>query len=179
METSCWSTAVLRSSIPRTERPTSLLRIHRAGGRLSTTARSSTTVRFARGSNAQASPFRTQSDTEVVLLGFIHEGAIEFSSFCAECSRSSSSTGRHNDVFAARDPIGVKPFYYMAADGMFIACKRGTATSRVPRLFDRTSTPRAWSSSCPLGTTVGRRHADRGSTRNSCLGTPFKSVIAR
>jgi asparagine synthase (glutamine-hydrolysing) len=65
--------------------------------------------------------FRTQSDTEVVLLGFIHEG-----DRILERLRGMFAfvifDRQSNDVFAARDPIGVKPFYYMEADGVFVAC---------------------------------------------------------
>lgn len=65
--------------------------------------------------------FRTQSDTEVVLLGFIHEG-----DRILERLRGMFAfvifDKQTNEVFAARDPIGVKPFYYMEGDGMFVAC---------------------------------------------------------
>ena len=57
METSCWSTAVSRSSIPRTEKPISPSQIPRAVGQLSRTARSSTTERFGVGSSVPACPF--------------------------------------------------------------------------------------------------------------------------
>jgi asparagine synthase (glutamine-hydrolysing) len=63
---------------------------------------------------------RTRSDTEVVLLGFIREreqilerlrGMFAFAILDRE-------TG---DVFAARDPIGVKPFHYVVSNGVFAA----------------------------------------------------------
>lgn len=65
--------------------------------------------------------FRTNSDTEVVLAGFrIHgeafvprlRGMFAFVIW-------DSLTG---NLFAARDQVGVKPFYYFFVDGVFAAC---------------------------------------------------------
>ena len=64
--------------------------------------------------------FRTRSDTEVVLLGFIEEGERVLDrlrgmyAFVIWDSQT-------NEIFAARDQIGVKPLYYAVRDGIFAA----------------------------------------------------------
>jgi asparagine synthase (glutamine-hydrolysing) len=65
--------------------------------------------------------FETESDTEAVLLGFIHEGEpiLERLRGMFAFVVWDSKTG---DLFAARDQIGVKPFYYSVRDGIFAAC---------------------------------------------------------
>ena len=65
--------------------------------------------------------FETESDTEAVLLGFIHEGEriLERLQGMFAFVVWDSKTG---DLFAARDQIGVKPFYYSIRDGIFAAC---------------------------------------------------------
>ena len=69
---------------------------------------------------AEGVQFRTDSDTEVVLLGFIRWGErvldrlIGMFAFVVWDSRT-------GDLFAARDQIGVKPLYYFARNGMFAA----------------------------------------------------------
>jgi asparagine synthase (glutamine-hydrolysing) len=64
--------------------------------------------------------FRTRSDTEVVLLGFIEEGERVL-----ERLRGMYAfviwDRETNDLFAARDQIGVKPLYYAVQDGIFAA----------------------------------------------------------
>jgi asparagine synthase (glutamine-hydrolysing) len=64
--------------------------------------------------------FRTESDTEVLLLGFIADGE----RFLGRLQGMYAfviwdrATG---ELFAARDPVGVKPLYYTVRDGMFAA----------------------------------------------------------
>jgi asparagine synthase (glutamine-hydrolysing) len=65
--------------------------------------------------------FRTRSDTEVVLLGFIHYGKGVLDRLRGMFAFVIFDRASHG-VFAARDPIGVKPFYYVDRDGMFVAC---------------------------------------------------------
>ena len=65
--------------------------------------------------------FETKSDTEAVLLGFIHEGEGILDRLRGMFAFViwDSHTGR---LFAARDQIGVKPFYYSVRNGIFAAC---------------------------------------------------------
>jgi asparagine synthase (glutamine-hydrolysing) len=65
--------------------------------------------------------FSTRSDTEVLLLGFIHErerilqrlrGMFAFVVYDRVTQ----------DLFAARDQLGVKPFYYSVQDGVLSIC---------------------------------------------------------
>ena len=75
--------------------------------------------------------FRTNSDTEVVLLGFIHEGA-----HILEHLRGMFAfviwDRERSEIFAARDQIGVKPFYYRVAGGLFTGVQRGSPASLLP-----------------------------------------------
>jgi asparagine synthase (glutamine-hydrolysing) len=65
--------------------------------------------------------FRTRSDTEVVLLGFIRDGerVVERLRGMFAFAILDRATG---DVFAARDPVGVKPLHYVVADGLLALC---------------------------------------------------------
>ncbi len=64
---------------------------------------------------------RTQSDTEVVLLGYIYHGEAYL-----ERLRGMYAfviwNRRTGELFAARDPVGVKPFYWALQNGLFLAC---------------------------------------------------------
>ena len=64
--------------------------------------------------------FRTDSDTEVVLQSFLADGDRAFRSFRGMFAFViwDSETG---DLVAVRDQIGVKPLYYTAGDGLFVA----------------------------------------------------------
>jgi asparagine synthase (glutamine-hydrolysing) len=64
--------------------------------------------------------FRTRSDTEVVLQSYIADGDDAFRRFRGMFALViwDRETG---ELVAARDQIGVKPLYYMAGDGLFIA----------------------------------------------------------
>ena len=74
--------------------------------------------------------FRTESDTEVVLLGFIEEGERILDRLRGMFAFAvwDSETG---ELFAARDQIGVKPLYYRLENGLF------TAASEVRPLLAR------------------------------------------
>jgi asparagine synthase (glutamine-hydrolysing) len=76
--------------------------------------------------------FRTASDTEVVLLGFIHEGQRILDRLRGMFAFVivDRETG---DVFAARDPIGVKPFHYLVTDGVFAASSEVRPLLAYPR----------------------------------------------
>lgn len=65
--------------------------------------------------------FRTNSDTEVLLLGYVHLGRafVERLRGMFAFVIWDRQTG---EVFAARDQIGVKPFYYFVSNGIFAAC---------------------------------------------------------
>ena len=65
--------------------------------------------------------FRTDSDTEVVLLGYIHHGEAILQRLRGMFAFVVWDR-RTNDIFAARDHIGVKPLYYYTDDGLFAAC---------------------------------------------------------
>jgi asparagine synthase (glutamine-hydrolysing) len=69
----------------------------------------------------QGFQFETNSDTEVVLLGFIHEGERVLKRFRGMFAFIIWDRVT-NDIFAARDQIGVKPFYYFIQDDIFAAC---------------------------------------------------------
>lgn len=67
--------------------------------------------------------FKTESDTEVLLIGFKHweknildkiNGMFAFSIYDADT----------NTLFSARDRLGVKPFYYSWNDGTFEICSQ-------------------------------------------------------
>lgn len=67
--------------------------------------------------------FKTESDTEVLLIGFKHwkknvldkiNGMFSFSIYDAE----------NNKLFSARDRLGVKPFYYSWNEGEFEICSQ-------------------------------------------------------
>src|SRR4029077_18430876 len=61
--------------------------------------------------------FRTNSDTEVVLLGFVEwrERLLDRLIGMFAFAIRDAHTG---EVFAARDQVGVKPLYYFVRDGM-------------------------------------------------------------
>ncbi|WP_299520381.1 asparagine synthase (glutamine-hydrolyzing) [Winogradskyella sp.] len=76
--------------------------------------------------------FNTESDTEVLLIGFKHwkekvlekiNGMFAFSIYDRET----------NTIFSARDRLGVKPFYYYWQDGQFEICSQIK-----PMLFGKT-----------------------------------------
>ena len=65
--------------------------------------------------------FRTNSDTEVVLLGFIHEGSRILERLQGMFAFVIWDRDT-NEIFAARDQIGVKPLYYRVSRGLFLVC---------------------------------------------------------
>ncbi len=83
-------------------------------------------------------PFRTQSDTEVLLAAYAAWGA--------DCVRRLNGIfafvvwdARERTLFLARDPCGVKPLYYGEWGGVFYAASEAraiVADSRVPRRID-------------------------------------------
>jgi asparagine synthase (glutamine-hydrolysing) len=76
--------------------------------------------------------FRTDSDTEVVLLGYLHWGECvldRLRGMFAFAIRDQIS----GDLFAARDQIGVKPLYYVVQNGLFLACSEVRPLLRHPR----------------------------------------------
>ena len=65
--------------------------------------------------------FRTDSDTEVVLLGYVHDGEAILQRLRGMFAFVVWDR-RTNEIFAARDQIGVKPLYYYVDEGLFAAC---------------------------------------------------------
>ena len=67
--------------------------------------------------------FETESDTEVLLVGYYHWGKDLLSrvnGMFAFCIYDSIK----NELFCARDRLGVKPFYYYWKDGLFEICSQ-------------------------------------------------------
>ncbi|MGJ8549478.1 asparagine synthase (glutamine-hydrolyzing) [Winogradskyella wichelsiae] len=67
--------------------------------------------------------FNTESDTEVLLLGYKHWGKHileKINGMFAFCIYDSNT----NKVFSARDRLGVKPFYYYWNNGRFEICSQ-------------------------------------------------------
>lgn len=85
-------------------------------------------------------PFRLDSDTEVILAAYRQWG-VE----CLQRFRGMFSLAlwdrTEQTLFAARDRVGVKPFYYHAGDGMFAFASRPRALFRLlpelPRGLDQ------------------------------------------
>ncbi|HEY8560610.1 MAG TPA: asparagine synthase (glutamine-hydrolyzing) [Pyrinomonadaceae bacterium] len=64
-------------------------------------------------------PFRTDSDTEVILAAFEKHGA-ECLSLLNGMFALAIWDRERRELFIARDRLGVKPFYYAQADGVFV-----------------------------------------------------------
>src|SRR5579871_3992969 len=69
--------------------------------------------------------FRTRSDTEVIVHGYEEWGdrCVEhFSGMFAFVAIEipEGPSGRPQNIFLARDPLGIKPLYYTVADGNFV-----------------------------------------------------------
>ncbi|WP_179334813.1 asparagine synthase (glutamine-hydrolyzing) [Winogradskyella costae] len=67
--------------------------------------------------------FKTQSDTEVLLIGFKHWGKAILDKINGMFSFSIYNADT-NTLFSARDRLGVKPFYYYWEDGQFEICSQ-------------------------------------------------------
>jgi asparagine synthase (glutamine-hydrolysing) len=80
--------------------------------------------------------FRTDSDTEVVLLGYVHDGEAILDRLRGMFAFLVWDR-RTNEIFAARDQIGVKPLYYYAVDGLFAACSEIRPLLRHPSIRPR------------------------------------------
>ena len=67
--------------------------------------------------------FQTESDTEVLLIGYVHWGRdllSKINGMFAFCIYDSIK----NELFCARDRLGVKPFYYYWNEGNFEICSQ-------------------------------------------------------
>ncbi|CAN5668636.1 asparagine synthase (glutamine-hydrolyzing) [soil metagenome] len=99
--------------------------------------------------------FRTNSDTEVVLLGYAHDGE-EILQRLRGMFAFVVWDRRTNDVFAARDQIGVKPLYYYADDKLFAACSEIRPLLRHPSISARLD-PEGVVEFLSFGKNLGRR----------------------
>lgn len=77
--------------------------------------------------------FRTKSDTEVVLLGFIADGEKIFTRLRGMFAFVIWDR-LTNEFFLARDQVGVKPAYYLLRDGFFAASSEVRPLLRHPRI---------------------------------------------
>jgi asparagine synthase (glutamine-hydrolysing) len=82
---------------------------------------------------ARGVTFRTQSDTEVVLLGFIHHG-VDLLPRLRGMFAFVIHDRETGEVFAARDQIGVKPLYYRVEDGFALFASEVRPLLRFPGL---------------------------------------------
>jgi asparagine synthase (glutamine-hydrolysing) len=73
-----------------------------------------------RGLELEQSAFRTSSDTEVVLESLIKDGVAALTHFRGMFAFVLWDHERR-ELLAGRDQLGVKPFYYTFADGLFVA----------------------------------------------------------
>ena len=108
----------------------------------------------------EGATFRTDSDTEVLLLGFIRwqEGLLDRLIGMFAFAIWDSQTG---DVFAARDQMGVKPLYYFVQDGMFAAASEVRALLGHPK-STRELDPDAFVEYLAFGHTFEERTLVRG-----------------
>lgn len=80
--------------------------------------------------------FRTDSDTEVLLMGFILDG-VEILQRLRGMFAFVVWDRATGELFAARDQVGVKPFYYYADDDWFLAASEVRALLAHPAIAPR------------------------------------------
>ena len=67
------------------------------------------------------------------------------------CSRSRSTTAAASELFAARDRLGKKPFFYTVLDGVLLFRQRAAGTAHVPPVEGRASISSALEGYLSLG----------------------------
>jgi asparagine synthase (glutamine-hydrolysing) len=79
-------------------------------------------------------PYRSQTDTEVVLYAYAHWGPDCLTHFIGMYAFAIWDAAQ-GEMFCARDRIGIKPFYYTQCDGSFLFSSeiRGLLAAGVPR----------------------------------------------
>lgn len=84
---------------------------------------------------AKGYSFNTESDTEVLLIGFREwgEGVLEKINGMFAFSIYNLTK---NEIFSARDRLGVKPFYYYWKDGQFEICSQIRPLLKNKEVFD-------------------------------------------
>lgn len=80
--------------------------------------------------------FRTDSDTEVVLAGYIAEGEHFLERLRGMFAFAIWDSDRRQ-LFLARDQVGVKPLYYAVSDGLLSVCSEVRPLLAHPRLTPR------------------------------------------
>ena len=80
--------------------------------------------------------FRTDSDTEVVLAGYIAEGE-RFLERMRGMFAFAIWDRDSRELFLARDQVGVKPLYYVVSDGLLAVCSEVRPLLAHPRLSPR------------------------------------------
>ena len=113
----------------------------------------------------EGAAFQTQSDTEVVLLGFIHHGERILERLRGMFAFVVWDRAT-NEIFAARDQVGVKPLYYAIQTAFSEPRARSARLSGrwppLPALM-----PHAWLSFLGSAGTSARQHLSRAS--RSCF----------
>lgn len=84
----------------------------------------------------QGFQFRTGTDTEVILAAYQHWGVDCLSHFTGMWSFAIWDEGKRR-LFLARDPFGIKPLYYINADGRFIFASEIKALLQYPQVKRR------------------------------------------
>jgi len=82
---------------------------------------------------AKGYSFRTRSDTEVILCAYLDEGAACLSRFEGMFALALWDR-RERTLFAARDRMGKKPFYYTLQNGLFAFASELNAFKELPPL---------------------------------------------
>jgi len=97
--------------------------------------------RVVQGANQQAYLFQTNSDTEVVIASYARWGANCVKHFNGMFAFAIWDT-KNNELFIARDRLGIKPIYYFYSDGIFAFSSEIRAllsTDLIPRKLDTDS----------------------------------------
>ena len=119
--------------------------------------------------------FKTDSDTEVVLLGYLHDGEAILQRLRGMFAFVVWDR-RTNEIFAARDQMGVKPLYYYVDDGLFAACSEIRPLLRHPSIRPRLD-PEGVVEFLSFGNNLGSRTWSRASGC-SRPATPCASATA-
>ena len=149
----------------------------RAPAGSSSTARSTTTARCGRCSKPRAIASAPYSDTETILHAYE-----EFGPACVERLEGMFAfaiyDGRRRELFAARDRLGKKPFFYTVLDGVLSLRERAAGARAIAALEGRARPLGARGLSVARATSSRRRRSIATST-SCCPGTGCASRTAR